>query len=175
MTEVLKLYKLIILYMLSKVDFPLTNSQLSEFILNEGYTTYFKLQQAISELINSGFIREESTHSRTFYHLTEEGAETIRYFKNDISHAIQSDIDAFLREKKYELKNEVSVKSDYYRNSNGEYSVRCQVIEQGVPLIDLTITSPTEEEASKAANNWQQKNQEIYALIMKNLFSNRKE
>ena len=96
MTEVLKLYKLIILYMLNKVDFPLTNSQLSEFILNEGYTTYFKLQQAISELINSGFIREESTHSRTFYHLTEEGAETIRYFKNDISPAIKSDIDKFL-------------------------------------------------------------------------------
>lgn len=59
--------------MLSKVDFPLTNSQISEFILDEGYTTYFKLQQAISELLESGFIREEATHSRTFYHLTEEG------------------------------------------------------------------------------------------------------
>ena len=68
MTQSFKLYKLIILYMLNKVDFPLTNSQISEFILDEGYTTYFNLQQAISELIDSGFIREESTHSRTFYH-----------------------------------------------------------------------------------------------------------
>ena len=105
-----KLYKLIVLYMLSKVDFPLTNAQISEFILDEGYTTYFKLQQAISELIESGFIREESTHSRTFYHLTEEGAETIHFFKNDISPAIQQDINTFLKEKQYELKNEVSVK-----------------------------------------------------------------
>ena len=77
MAEAFKLYKLIILYMLDKVDFPLTNSQISEFILNEGYTTYFKLQQALSELLDSGFIREESTHTRTFYHLTEEGEETI--------------------------------------------------------------------------------------------------
>lgn len=60
MAEAFKLYKLIILYMLDKVDFPLTNSQISEFILNEGYTTYFKLQQALSELLDSGFIREES-------------------------------------------------------------------------------------------------------------------
>ena len=37
MAEAFKLYKLIILYMLDKVDFPLTNSQISEFILNEGY------------------------------------------------------------------------------------------------------------------------------------------
>ena len=41
MTDALTLYKLIILYMLDKVDFPLTNSQLSEFILDKGYTDYF--------------------------------------------------------------------------------------------------------------------------------------
>lgn len=104
MAEAFKLYKLIILYMLDKVDFPLTNSQISEFILNEGYTTYFKLQQALSELLDSGFIREESTHTRTFYHLTEEGEETIHYFKNDISPAIQEDINSFLSNKQYELK-----------------------------------------------------------------------
>ena len=50
MSETFTLYKLIILYMLDKVDFPLTNAQISEFILNKGYTTYFKLQQALSEL-----------------------------------------------------------------------------------------------------------------------------
>ena len=85
MAKSFTLYKLIILYMLNEVDFPLTNSQISEFILDEGYTTYFKLQQALSELLESGFIREESTHHRTFYHLTEDGAETIHYFTNDIS------------------------------------------------------------------------------------------
>ena len=44
---------------------------------------------------NQDFIREESTHHRTFYHLTEDGAETIHYFTNDISPAIQHDIDEF--------------------------------------------------------------------------------
>lgn len=155
--------------MLSKVDFPLTNSQISEFILDEGYTNYFTLQQSISELTDSGFIREESTHSRTFYHLTEDGYETIQFFKNDISPAIQDDIDTFLKKKRYELKNEVSVKSDYFQNPNREYNVRCQVIEQGSPLIDLTVTVPTEDEAETIANNWTKKNQEIYAMIMANL------
>ena len=35
----------------------------------------------------------------------------------------------------------MSVKADYFENSNMEYSVRCQVIEQGLPLIDLTVTA----------------------------------
>ena len=169
MAEVYKLYKLMILYMLDKVDFPLTNSQISEFILNEGYTNYFTIQQTISELVDSGFIHEESTHNRTFYHLDEEGAQTLKFFKNDISTAILDDIDCFLAQKKYELRNEVSVKSDYYPNSNGDYSVRCQVLEHGSALIDLTITVPTESEARTMANNWAKKNQEIYAFIMTSL------
>ena len=61
------------------------------------------------------------------------------------------------------------MKSDYYRNTNREYSVHCQVLEQGVPLIDLTVTAPTESEAETIANNWQQKNEEIYAAIMAQL------
>jgi predicted transcriptional regulator len=71
--------------MLNKVDFPLTTSQISEFVLDKGYTTYFKLQEAISELTQSELIRTETTHNRTLYHLTESGAETIHYFSNKIT------------------------------------------------------------------------------------------
>ena len=154
MSETFTLYKLIILYMLSKVDFPLTNAQISDFILGKGYTTYFTLQKALSELTESGLIREETTHNRTLYHLTEEGDESICFFENKISDAI---------------KKEVSVKSDYYRNTNGEFSVHCQVIEHAMPLIDLTVTVPSREEAETMAANWNARNQEIYAYIMTHL------
>ena len=56
MAESLTLYKLIILYMLNEVDFPLTNSQISEFILEKEYTNYFHLQQAFSELVDSNLL-----------------------------------------------------------------------------------------------------------------------
>ena len=57
--ESLTLYKLMILFMLDNLDFPLTNSQLSEFFVNHGYTSYFHLQQAISELVESFLIGSE--------------------------------------------------------------------------------------------------------------------
>lgn len=169
MSEAFTLYKLIVLYMLERIDFPLTNGQISEFILDKEYTTYFTLQQAISEMVEAGFIREESTHNRTMYHLTEEGLETIQYFKSNISPAIRKDIDTFLNEKAYELKSEVGVRADYYPNNSNEFSVRCQIYEGDSPLIDLTISVPTEEEAISVANNWTKRHQEIYAQIMANL------
>ena len=168
-SEAFTLYKLIILYMLDKLNFPLTNGQISEFILDKGYTNYFTLQQTLAELVEANFIREEVTHNRTIYHLTEEGAETNQFFKNNISAAIQADIDTFIAEKRYQLRSEMSVKADFYQNKNMEYDVRCQILEKGTPLIDLTISVPTEDQAETVANNWNKKNQEIYAQIMSEL------
>lgn len=54
--DTLMLYKLMVLYMLNKVDFPLTNSQISEFILDKGYTNYFTLQQALHDLSDTELI-----------------------------------------------------------------------------------------------------------------------
>ena len=41
MAETFTLYKLIVLYMLDRVDFPLTTSQISEFILIKGIQLIF--------------------------------------------------------------------------------------------------------------------------------------
>ena len=87
MTDALTLYKLIILYMLDRVDFPLTNSQISEFILDKGYTDYFKLQQAISELTQAEFIHVKTIRNSSHYMITDAGEETLSYFGKNISEA----------------------------------------------------------------------------------------
>ena len=169
MAETYTLYKLIVLYMLDKVDFPLTTSQISEFILDKGYTSYFRLQETLSELTDSDLLRVETTHNRTLYHLTENGAETIHFFSNKISAAIRQEIDDFLKEKQYDLKEEVAIKSDYYLNTNHEFEVRCQIMENGYNLIDLRLTVPTEKEAEAIAAKWSLKSQEIYTSLLTDL------
>ena len=169
MAETYTLYKLIILYMLDKIDFPLTTSQISEFILDKGYTSYFKLQETLSELAESDLLKVETTLNRTLYHLTENGAETIHFFSNKISPAIRKDIDDFLKEKQYDLKEEVSVKADYYLNTNREFEVRCQIVENGFSLIDLKLTVPTEKEAETIVHSWSHKSQEIYTSLLAEL------
>ena len=46
--ESLTLYKLIVLYMLDKVAFPLTQSQISEFVLDKGKATLSSIYSTIS-------------------------------------------------------------------------------------------------------------------------------
>ena len=64
MAEALTQYKLLVLYMLDHVDFPLTNTQISSFVLEKDYTTYFTIQQVISELLSTDLIRKEPTQNK---------------------------------------------------------------------------------------------------------------
>ena len=165
----LTLYKLIILYMLEKVNFPLTTNHVTGFILDQGYTDYFHVQQAISELVECDLITEQTIRNATYYQATEEGRKTLEYFKKDISDQIKDDIDTFLHENAFELRNEVSTLSDYDRTPDGEYSVRCRVKEGNSTLIELNFMVPTEEDAKTACRHWPEKSQQLYMHVLETL------
>ena len=95
--ETLTLYKLIILFMLDKVDFPLTNAQISDFILEKGYTNYFHIQQSVSALQDNDFITTETIRNSSYLRITDAGREVLGYCLSDISPTIQKEIMDYLQ------------------------------------------------------------------------------
>lgn len=168
--EPLTLYKLIVLYMLNKVDFKLTNSQVSEFILDKEYTNFLTLQEVISELTDTELIKTETMMNRTFLSITDEGKNTLSYFGNRISDAIKADIDQYMLDKHLELKNEASITANYYKSTSGEFEASLSAKEKDVELVHINLSVPTEEMAAAICDNWQKKNQKIYQFLMQELF-----
>ena len=170
MHDPLTLYKLIVLYMLTRVDFPLTKAQVGDFILGKEYTNFLTLQQAIGELIDAGLVTAQSIRNRTHLTITVEGRETLRFFQNQINDSIKSDIDDFFRENEIELRNEVSILADYYKSTSGEYEAHLIAKDKNVDLVNITISVPSEETAAAICDNWQKKNQDIYQYLISQLF-----
>ncbi len=167
--EPLTLYKLIILYMLDQVDFPLTTAQVSEFILEQGYTNFLTLQQAISELTESGLINTRTTRNRTHLTNTKEGTETLHFFENRISDAIREDIAGYFAANEVALRSEVNIHADYYKSTTGEYEVRMVARDKETLLVDLTLSVPDENMAQQMCDKWQKQNQEVYQFLMQTL------
>ncbi len=166
MAEPFTIYKLTILNMLDKAGFPLTNTQLSRFFLDLEYTDYFRVQQVIGDLVDADLIRAESTHSNTQYHITPAGKETLGFFKDKITDAIEADIYKYFSDNKVELRQENSILADYYKTPNQDYAVHCQVRHDGKNVIDLTISAKTREQAEAICNNWKNQNEDVYAYLM---------
>lgn len=163
------LYKLIVLYMLEKVNFKLTYSQISEFILEKEYTNFITLQEVISDLQDTELIKATTLANRTYFTITDEGKNTLSYFGNRISDAIKNDIDTFFEEKKWELKNESSITATYYKVTGGEYEAQLVASEKNMELVNIRLAVPTEEIAMSICDKWRKKNQLVYQFLMKEL------
>ena len=139
-------YKLIVLYMLQNTENTLTNSQISEFILDREYTNYFHLQQAISELVEAELITMDTR-----------------------SPEIKQEVREYLKSTGFKAQERIVTPADYYITKQGTYSVRCQLIEKGNSLIDLNIAAPNLEAAQSICKKWSTHYQEIYGKIMEEL------
>ena len=146
-TDATTLYKLMVLYMLDKVNFPLSNSQIADFMLDRQYTNYFTLQEVLSSLASDGFVQILTYRSSTQYKLTKEGIDTISFFYNKISQAIR----------------------DYYKSTNGDFIVHCQVKEGNTNLIELNVAVPLESQADAMCARWRDASQDIYDFVMNKL------
>ena len=173
LTEPMTLYKLMNLYLLKQVNFPLTNAQLTSFFTEHDYTTYFTLQQALNELEDAGLIHKEASHSSTRYDITKEGEETLNFFGKNISPAIIR-----LREEVvgggtylFRLREEVGTTADFYKGTNQDYIVHCEVRENKAVLIGLDLSVPDKEQAEAVCGAWRRKSQEIYSHVMHTLLS----
>jgi predicted transcriptional regulator len=161
--------KLLILYFVGVLDIPLTNSQITQYFLENNLMNYFDLQQYLSELVSADFLNCMEARSKHFYSITSKGSETLDFFKRRISFSLREAISIFAEENRSRLKKESQISAEYTRLSDESYEVACRVMEQDLILLELKINVPTKSQAKIISANWKSKAPEIYKTIMKYL------
>lgn len=166
LNETSMLYKLTILYILSRVDFPMSNSQISNFILENDYTDYFNIQQIMGELIDDGYVSREAIHSRTLYRLTDAGEAALKMLSRELSPAMKADVDEYIRDNKMQLKDELAVKGSYYQEDIDRYIAHLYVEEEDAKLLEINVAARSAEEADSMCAGWQKNCERIYRQLM---------
>lgn len=166
MAEPATLYKLMILYMLDNIEFPLSNTQLSNFFLEKDYTDYFTIQQVLHDLMDSELVRTESSYRNTHYTVTAAGKETLKFFGDKISPSAKTDILSYFQANKIALKNENACLADYYKTPDQDYAVHCRMKEGDRDRLDFTLRVQTKEQANAICVNWKNQADDVFACLM---------
>lgn len=163
----MNLYKLMILYMLGKADYPITNARISDFMILNDYASYFSLQKVLAELTEQKLIQSETIRNSSFFELTEDGREMLSYFEDNINRTIREDIDLFLAENQTEIIRETTATADYEINKDGECILHLRLNEDKSPLLNLSVMLPSEEMAKAICYQWEEGYEEVYSEIFK--------
>ncbi len=157
-------YKLIILHFLLKSESPLTFTIISDFIIENGYTHYFNVQNAFSELCDDNMIQAEKTYNTSYYHVTDTGKQYYDYFISKLSSSIRKEIEKYLLDNKKKIHHEIDYHTDYTRTRSGGYLTSCSLRESGNMIYQNQIYVATEEEAIRICENWEKKADELYTM-----------
>ncbi|MGL5634486.1 MAG: DUF4364 family protein [Sarcina sp.] len=158
--------KLLLLYIIKSIKYTISNSQLTEIVLEHSFINYFTLQQYIAELEKSNFIKLEEKDGKELVLLTKKGDSVLSLFKDRLSQGKIKSIDDYLFEQIDEIKKELNIFSDYTPDNNDSFLVTLRAIEGNCTLLDLNINVPSKEQAKELCTKWKNNSAEIYNKIM---------
>lgn len=159
--------KLLILYVLNKVSKPLNSEELLKLVLSITDINYFYFQQFLLDLLENKYIANYNSEGICLYIITDAGKETLELTENIIPGILKLKIDSTFKDELSDIKEELSVVSEFIPESEKEYFVKCKLIENNKPLLDFTLFAGSREQAKSMADNWKENAHEIYPKLFK--------
>ncbi len=154
--------KLTILYLLHKINMPMSKGQICRFALEVNSVEYFSLQNYIFEMTESNFIREIKDSEKLIYVNTDEGEKMLALFIHKIPKDIIEKVDSYISRMKCKVRRELETKAHYFHIGDGNYVVKCGVYENEKIIMELKMTLSSKEQAVLACKNWKDKTDTIY-------------
>lgn len=173
-SDALMFNKLVILYMLDRLETPISNAELTRIILEKNIAQYMSIQEALEDLVADNYITVSDNRNSHLYSITEEGRETLSFFYQNLSVPLRDDIDECLSKEQYHLRDIAASTADYYESSKNEYIVELKVVERGSELVNINLLVASPEEADTICNRWKEANADVYEYLISRLLAGKK-
>ena len=163
--------KVLILYILNKLNKDITNDNLLNLILSVREMNYFYFKQFISELESNNYVVEYEKNDEIVYEITPKGRETLSLTKDLLPGIIKLQVDNVFKQKLRELENESSVVAEFIPNSETDFIVKCSIVEHNTTVFQVQISASSREQAKLICDNWKQNSATFYPKII-DMFTN---
>ena len=160
---------LLLLFILSEFHIPLTNAQLTEFIMDLHVMDYFSLQQYLVEMIEKGFIEYSESKESFYYLITDNGLNTLSFLSDRIPSETSSGLTKAIVLKRKAIYKDAEIFAEYRRINEQEFIAHLRVEELGHTLIDIELNLATNKQAKDVCRRWKENAPEIFAGLIRSL------
>jgi predicted transcriptional regulator len=154
--------KLLILYLLKTINIQLSELQILRTVTENNWLNYFDLKECMFELMESNLVEQRETPSGTFYAITELGRTTLYYLEKELLNSQRRAIDDYCNANRDELRLETELFAEYIKIDEGEYKVMLKVLENQVPVFELSLITYSQASAESFIRKWKRVAPRIY-------------
>lgn len=164
--------KLKLLYILNYIDLPLTNVEITNYILEYDIWDYFSLQLLLSDLCDAKFTVLKSSMGNDYYTVTDSGKAALNMFSIKLPEYFINEVENNFSHIKKHIEKQRELFGHYYKRKDDEYVVSLQVMENSTLIFNLSVNVPTEDIAKNIIKKWDTIPESIFGQIMNILTSN---
>jgi predicted transcriptional regulator len=158
--------KVILLYLIYRINMPVSNLQITKIILENRFMNYFLLQQFLNELCEAGYLKSENKDDKTFYSITDDGRLMLDYFKTLTPPGIKKAISDSITSIRNNIKNETLITAEIKPDFESGYMVKLSIHEDNFSLMDLYLAAGTRSDAANMCKNFKNNPQKIYENLL---------
>ena len=158
--------KLLILYILQKVNKPINYKELLELVISISEMNYFNFRQILLELVNDKFILKYEQNNEEIIELTKEGQNALDLTINMLPGILKLNVDSKFKQNFNEIKDKYSVLAEYVPINENSFSVKCKIIENNITIFNLETYAGSRENAKAIVENWNTNASQIYPKIL---------
>lgn len=163
--------KLKLLYILNFIDLPLTNIEISNYILEYEMMDYFTLQLLLSDLQDAKFTAMKHSNGKEYYYVSETGKAALEMFNEKLPEYFIKEVENNFSHIKKQIKKQRELVGHYYKRKDDEYVVSLQVSENLTTIFNLSINVPDEYTAKNIIKRWDVSPENIFGQIINILTS----
>ena len=160
-SETLAENKVLILYVLSNVNKPITNDALYSIISSAVDLNYFYFQQFLLDLIEVKYVVCFEKETQSVYEITDAGRNTL-----DLT------LDINFKSSMESFENAQSIIAEFTPKSESEYEVQCKIVEDGEVVFEVKTFAYSREQAQNIVQNWKSHANNLYPQILDILVKN---
>jgi len=156
-------------YAIRQYKAPIAESRLYEiFTWDKEIMEYFDLSASLAELLEDGYIIKKFYRTEEALCLSDKGDEAFLFFKERVPYSIRARIDSAIGRIKYdELADPNAIRGEVVLAAEEQYMAKCSIIENKVPVLELSLTMGKKVQAQKVADYFKKNADRIYEEILK--------
>ena len=158
--------KILILFVMSRVSYPVTNGEIYELCYQDECLSYFDVCTAIPEMVKSGHLKEVEEDK---YVITEKGKADGSLTEDSIAFTVKQRAENAVAKYNRQIRRSSFVRTQVIPRDSGDYSVIMALDDEMGNLMTLELMAPDQRQAVRLGKLFEKKAEMVYNLTMAEL------
>jgi len=164
--------KVLVLYVMSRVNYPVTVQQIYELCYQDECLSYFDVCTAVPELVKSLHLQELENNC---YEITQKGRADGSLTQDSIAFSVRQRAENAVNKFNRQIRRSSFVKTQILPRENGDFSVIMSLDDEMGNLMTLELMAPNQRQAVRLGRLFEKKAEKIYNLTMTELLDDEDE